>query len=69
MSKFKIYSFSFKGMFLGGNVIVVSVSEGQARKHARKRIDDMGFPEKEMHLDEICEIKEGSIPYEYNGDY
>ena len=69
MSKFKIYEFIFKGMCLGGKVLVVSTNKEQAEKHARKEVDGMGRPNDPLEFVAEYDIHEGSIPYSWNGDY
>lgn len=69
MSKFKIYEFNFKGLWLGGKVLVVSTNKEQAEKHARKEVDGMGYPNDPLEFVTEYDIHEGSVPYSYNGSY
>lgn len=69
MSKFKIYEFSFDGLWIAQKVLVVSTSREQAEFHARKRIKDEGFDPDTIEFVDVYEVGEGVVPYFNNGDY
>lgn len=68
----KIYDFRFKGLWMGGEIIIVAKTEEDALRIATEHINkDQDLSEeqkKDLRLLETHEIEEKIILY-YNGDY
>lgn len=71
----KLYSYSFKGMALGGEVKVVAGSEATARKIALQKISDCGArlgAEETLKLEDQVDVPVTGKPFcahYWNGDY
>lgn len=68
----KVYDFRFKGLWMGGTIIVIAKTEDDAFRIAKQHInEDQKLCEKmkkDLRLIEFHEIEEKIIYYE-NGDY
>jgi hypothetical protein len=69
--KLKIFTFSFKGLYLGGDVTVVAYTEADAREVAiqQMREDKHDHNENTLELAGITEIRQGAVVQFNNGDY
>lgn len=62
------YQFSFKGLWIGGNIIVVAHSQEDAERLAREQVNSE-FPNDEITLEYINTLNEPKVIYYDNGDY
>jgi beta-lactam-binding protein with PASTA domain len=68
-SKFKVYQFDFKGLWLGGEIHVVAESQERAEIEAKAHVKESGYKPETVELKETEEIREGKVIYFYDGDY
>ncbi|MDF2879492.1 MAG: hypothetical protein K0R54_49 [Clostridiaceae bacterium] len=68
MSKFKAYHFSYKGMCLGGNIIVTATSELIASKTVKEFLLKQGSNADSIKLEKVSQITDGNVIFNDNGD-
>ncbi len=68
--KMKLFEGAFKGLWLGGVIIVQAEDETQARERMEKAISEAGFVVEEQGL-KLCEriMADDGVVYFYDGDY
>lgn len=69
MNELSIYEFSYKGIWLGGHILIIASSEENATEVAKQKVVEQDLNPDTLILMRTKEIKEGYIIYNDNGDY
>jgi len=65
----KSYYFEYDGSWMGGHLILVHTDEKEARKLAKKIVKAQKYDPDSVVLKDTRTLSEGSIIYNWDGDY